>query len=286
MKDFARKSEQLRFISYDTYSCGDPDDKVVQDLENYYRNASVRFRKTDYAVLLEARIDVRSKDAILAALASYGDLISDISRHYKAIDTTIGKASTVLTTFKSSELIPEASLVLGALQSVLTIAQTIEKYTAETAIRAAALNMSEPLSKTVKALSKKKTLLSLTGPEALAFSYWDACALERLRFIRDYYPSIHTRTEARRDEILKSHLAGTTRTSVLDFAREYAVYLGERETFVGRRPDYLQLLKHIAEANAKLITLSGNDLLDAANNVGAMTTSIAKASNDLRKAGY
>ncbi|WP_035645429.1 hypothetical protein [Bradyrhizobium sp. ORS 285] len=286
MKDFARKSEQLRFISYDTYSCGDPDDKVVQDLENYYRNASIRFRKTDYSVLLEARTDIRSKDAILAALASYGDLISDISKQYKAIDTTIAKADKVIDTFKSSELIPEASLVLGGLKSVITIAQTIERYTAETAIRTAAVSMSAPLSQTLKALSKKKTLLSLTGPEALAFSYWDSCALERLRFIRDYYPSILTRTEAKQKEILKMHLGGTTRTSVIDFAREYSAYLSEREGFVGRRPDYLKLLKQIADANAELINLSGNDLLDVANNIGTMTTSIAKASNDLRKAGY
>lgn len=286
MKDFARKSEQLRFISSETYSCGDPDDKLVQEIESYYRNASIRFRKTDYAVLLQARTDLRSKDAILAALSSYGDLISDIAKKYKAVDATLTKANTVLSTFKGADLIPEAALILGGLQSALTIAQTIEKYTVETAIRAAAMSMTKPLSETVKALSQKKTLLSLTGPEALAFSYWDGCAVERLRFIRDYYPSILAKPGEKRDAILRSRLNGMERTSVMDFAREYANYLAEREGFVGRRPDYLALLKQITDANTALVTMSGDDLLDTANNVGTMTTSIAKASNDLRKAGF
>jgi hypothetical protein len=236
-------------------------------------------------VLLEARTDVRSKDAILAALSSYGSIISDIAKQYKAVDTSLTKASTVLATFKGADIIPQAGLILGGLQSVLTIAQTIERYTVETAIRAAAVAMRKPLAETVKALRKKKTLLSLTGPEALAFSYWDACASERLRFIRDYYPSLLAKP-GERDTILRSRLNGMDRTSVLDFAREYAAYLAEREGFVGRRPDYLALLKQIAEANEALVNMSGNDLLDTANNVGTMTTSIVKASNELRKAGF
>jgi hypothetical protein len=228
MKDFARKSEQLNFISVGTYSCGDPDDSFILEAERAYLDSNRRFRQSDYAVILKARQDLRTKITILATLSSYGEIISGIAQDYKNIDAGLTKAKALIATVRPAAVDPEAALLLTGLQGVIDIAQAVEKYTVETATRAAALKMRDPLSKTVKALSDKKVLLSLIGPESIAFSYWDACARERLRFMRDFYPSILA-SEPKRSMILATHLNGMQQTSVLDFAREFGDYLAERE---------------------------------------------------------
>jgi hypothetical protein len=69
----------------------------------------------------------------------------------------------------------------------------------------------------------------------------------------------------------------------MDFAREYGSYLNERETFIGRRPDYVGLLKQIADANKALTTMSAGDLVDTANNIGTLANTIVNTSNSLSK---
>lgn len=281
LKDFVRKSEQLNFISYGTYTCGNPTDPYIIQAEADYFSANRRFTPSGYTVLLKARQDLRTKITILATLSSYGDIISNIAKGYKNFDTALTKAKSLIATVKPVAVEPEAAALLTGLSAVIDIAQSIEKYSVETAIRAAAREMREPLQKTIKALNDRKTLLSLVGPESIAFSYWDACAQERLRFMRDRFPPLGLTN--RNSAILATHLNGMQRTSVLDFAKEYAVYLGEREAFIGRRPDYPGLLKQIAQANSDLITMSPGDLVDAANNLGTLANSVANSYNSLRK---
>jgi hypothetical protein len=282
LKDFVRKSEQLNFISYGTYTCGDPKDAYIIEAETAYFSSNRRFVPNGYSVLLKARQDLRTKMTILATLASYGEIISGIAQGYKNFDTSLTKAKSLIATVKPVAVDPEAAALLTGLSGVIDIVQAIEKYTVETAIRAAAFKMKEPLLKTVKALNDKKMLLSLVGPESLAFSYWDSCAQERLRFMRDYFPPLAV-AEPRRSMILTTHLNGMQRTSVMDFAREYGSYLNERETFIGRRPDYVGLLKQIADANKALTTMSAGDLVDTANNIGTLANTIVNTSNSLSK---
>lgn len=290
-KDFARKSTQLRFISLDTYSCGDPDDPYIETAERDYRSLNSRNRPNEYSVLLNARKEARSKDAMLAAIASYGATISDIATAYKDAATTIKNAQEVVETFKKASLFIEATIVLAGLEQVLKIVEEIRHHSTELAIKTAAIKMKRPLREAIKALKDDKKLIGLSQNEAIAFSFWDACARERLRFIRDYYPSILTSIRKRETilvaqldgKILQVGTEGMTRTSVLDIAKEVGNYLAEREIFIGRRPDYTALLAAIEKANDELTKMTFDQILIAAKNFGTLTEALPKATETIRK---
>jgi hypothetical protein len=181
--------------------------------------------------------------------------------------------------------VPEAAAVNTAVQAVITIVRTLEKYEVEIAIYKAARAMHDQLVKAAQDLKKHKNLKALTYEEARAFSLWESCALERLRFIRDYSPPVYPPGLSK--TILtdgKPHLRGVTQSGALDFTIAYAGFISEREQFLSRRPDYESLIDSIVKANKDILDNKGlNVLLDTANQIGKDAATLNSAANKLRK---
>jgi hypothetical protein len=151
-------------------------------------------------------------------------------------------------------------------------------------VRRAAIRMQSGLQDAAKKLKNEHVLADLTRDEAVAFSYWDACALERLRFVRDYYPTAYPPGRLLVDSNHHVKLQGMMQTSVLDFAKEYRQYLFDREGFIGRRPNYIGLVDAIVKANTDIIKAPDSAAIIAAlKALGTLTTAVEPAAVTLSK---
>ncbi|MCP3477633.1 hypothetical protein NLM33_46620 [Bradyrhizobium sp. CCGUVB1N3] len=281
MKDLARKSNELEFVSNHTYSCGDPNDRYLIEAGYNYQQLDLRFAKKPkgYDALLAANKKEREKDALLKAIATYGSTIKGIASGYQALHDNLTTIQKDVDTLKSSAYLAEVAGMLGALSTVLKIADGVSSATEGAAIYDAARTMQPALQAAAKKLKDEHALANLTDSEAKAFSYWDSCATERLRFIRDYYPSYYKPKRAdlySYNDQGEPHLRfqGMAPTSVLDFAKEYRQYLLDREVFIARRPNYVGLIDAIVKANADIVTATPQDALAGASQLVGLTSLI------------
>ena len=281
MKDLVRKSNELEFVSNHTYSCGDPNDRYMVDAEFDYRSLDSRFaKKKGYDELLQAYKKQREKNDLLKAIAEYGATIKAIAGGFQTAQDDLSTIQKDVDTLKGGVL-SASSGILTALSAVLKIAAGATAMGEEVAIHEAAVRMQSDLQDTAKKLKNEHVLASLSEPEATAFNYWDACAIERLTFIRDYFPSYYKPTpSALYNSNDGNHLRfqGAERTSVLDFAKEYRQYLLDREAFIARRPNYSDLIDAIVKANADIVKASPQDVLAAASQLTNLTSSLPSTS--------
>lgn len=184
----------------------------------------------------------------------------------------------------------ETAALVAAIEAGLNLVRTSQLGVHTAALDVMARRVEKPLENAVKKLSSDDSIKALTASEVLAFNYWDACARERLRFLRDFNPKLLGPARFRTDRNVPPYLAvrleGEAPTPVLQFAHEFKTYLEEREAFVGRRPDYRSLLAAIVKANhAIAYPKSGEELssaLDAISFWSQQLPSINDASEKLR----
>ncbi|MGX4806639.1 hypothetical protein [Bradyrhizobium guangdongense] len=279
MKDLVRKSNELEFISNHTYSCGSPSERYLIEAGYDYRQMNTRFSKKPkgYDALLATYNKQREKDALLKAIADYGESIKGIAAGYKDVHDNLTTIQADMDTLKSVSYLSEAQSMFSALGTVLKIADGLIAATEHGAIYDAAKTMQRPLQDTAKALKDEHVLAHLTETEARAFNHWDVCATERLRFIRDYFPPYY---KPKHDDLYSSnkqgppHLRfqGMAPTSVLDFAKEYHQYQLDREAFIARRPNYGDLIDAIVKANADILTVKPEDVPAAADQLVKLTS--------------
>jgi hypothetical protein len=286
IKDLVRKSSELEFISSRTYSCGDPDDRYLISAEDDYRALAARYpkKKMGFDAITEARKKLREKNALLASIALYGTMMKALAADYQTAQDVLGAVKSDVDALKAGGGLSEAGTVLTALSAVLVIAQKSAGLLEAAEVQRAAIRMQNGLQDAAKKLKDEHVLAGLTRDEAVAFSYWDACALERLRFVRDYYPSVYPPGRILVDSKGHMKLQGMTQTSVLDFAKEYRQYLLDRETFIGRRPNYISVIDAIVKANADIIKApDGAGIIAALKALADLTTSIQPAAVTLSK---
>ena len=260
IKDIARKSSELDFVSIGTYSCGDPNDRYLIDADYDYRAVAFRYpsKKQGFDAIVEARTKLRKKDKLLKAIALYGETMKTLTADYQTAQDALGGIKQEVDALKAGGGLSEAGTILTGLSAVLVIAQKSAGVAEGASVYAAALRMEKDLQDTAKKLKTEHVLATFTHDEAVAFSYWDACALERLRFLRDYAPPIYPQGRVASDSDGHVKLQGLTKTSALDFVKEYRQYLLDREGFVARRPNFVNLIDAIVKANLDIVKAGSN----------------------------
>jgi hypothetical protein len=278
-KDLVRRSDELEFLSNGTYSCGNPNSRFMLDSEAFYRELENRNVKkpNGWSTVLEIRKKALEKDNLLRAVLVYGEQMKALTADFEFARSALGSIKSEVAALKAGGGLSEATTVLTGLQAVLTIAETSAGLAESAAVYQAASAMQDGLVVAANKLSKDQVLARLTRDEAIAFSYWDACQVERLRFIRDYfYPVYKPKTMVNREG--QPLFAGMNRSSVIDFSREYRQYQIDREAFISRRPNFVSLINAVLEANKKILAAPGRDaILAAGKSLVDATTSIQPA---------
>lgn len=282
LKDLARKSKELDFISSGRYSCGDPRDKYLADaLEEYLmlneRDYSKKLKKNkNYKTLIKALEAQRAKIKILQAFLAYGDAIKAMQSDFDNAKETLTFIKASVDGLKSATVVSTADPVVAGISTALTLAIVAHGVSEQVAVIEFANRVDKDLKGAAKSLESDSVLAALNHEEALAFSYWDACAKERLNYIRDFYPPARYSSVTNRFE-------GMTQTSVLDFAKEYRQYLLDREAFIARRPGYVGLIDAIIKANSDIMTAGKKDIAPFENQIVSLTTTLAPIAQSLSK---
>jgi len=268
-KDFARKSEQLEYISKGSYSCGNPNDPEVQSIERRARANAIRIRK-------DAIKSLRSKNAYINAILGYGETVAAIVKQQADLGATLDKWSSAIATYTAFAATPEAVLFASVSQSIIGDIKALSGFVSHEQIREYARKIQPHLAANVAYLIRKRSLRDLTASEEHAYQMWNACAKERLNFVQKYYPPTYGKE---RDNPYPS----VAPSPVWDFANAYGEYIKEREDFIGRKPDFAALLRLIVEANEAIIE-DKVDFIEVVNAMGAAATTIKASSEGIRKA--
>jgi hypothetical protein len=266
--DFLRKSEQLEWISLGTYACGDPRSKEVASIHESAKRKAAEVKRI-------AEKEIRKKFAQIDLLIGYGETISSISEGGEKFNAAAEKMRTAIGAVANT-VGAQATVPQTVLSSLISIAQIAEKETRNARIAEAATRMQPALLKIRAQLKSRKNLRLMTATEEGIFELWDACARERLAFLRDYHPPRLGGPKPSSDGTVRPRYAGVSASSALEFQTAYETYMNQREAFLARRPDYSSLLDAIVDANQKIIDYHGD--------VGAAfdtVTSISKAASDL-----
>ncbi|MGM4921239.1 hypothetical protein [Tardiphaga sp. 813_E8_N1_3] len=258
-QDYKRKSEQLEFISLSTYSCGEPGtqtDKTIRSKTNVgIKQAQDQLIKTFH------RLDL---------LIAYGKSVAEYRTSVTTFAATVDgvkSATGAVTKFTG----PEAQVIGAAVISFAELAKVAYTESEATVLRALALDMKPELKKWVTSL--KKNFVRVSKPQLEAFHYWNGCALERLYYLRDTYPTGPTKIDSRGNTMLR----GVIKSTAVDFVAAYSDYIMERERFLAAMPNYNALLDAVIEANEKLIEVTPADIGPTLNSIGAVANALQGA---------
>lgn len=266
LRDTAIKSGQLAFVSMGKYICGNPQDPYNRMATTYEWTKAQRDEAKERWKRKKDKIEgaLRAQYAALDVIMKYGDALAATTKSYEEQEKTIGKLSTAIESYQKYA-VGEIGLAVSTLKNVLTLIQTAQGAAHRAQIIAIALKMEKPLEDAQIAFAKSGALKVMTQDETLAFNVWDSCARERIFFLRDFEPRL-VPGRAREDNpppYLAVKLAGERSSPTLDFAAEYKRYLEEREAFIGRQPDYMNLVKAIVDANSAIAHPKPGDELNA-----------------------
>jgi hypothetical protein len=287
IKDLVRKSDELEFVSNHNYSCGDPNDRYLIDADYDYRSLTVRYskKKIGFDALAATRKKQEESNALLKSIALYGATIKTIATNYKLSQDIISGIKGEVDALQKGGGLTAAGPVLTGLSALLSVINQVDLLGETAAIQKAAIGMQEGLQIAAKKLKDQQFLAALTNNEAIAFTYWDACANERLAFIRDYfYPVYNPSWKDTHSSSGHLRFQGMTQTSVLDFAKEYRQYLLDREAFIARRPNYAGLMDAIVKANADIVKAPDDAAIVAGmTSLTSLTSTIQPAAVTLAK---
>lgn len=269
-KDFVRKSEQLEYVSRGSYSCLNPRDPEVIRIEGDYRTG--RFNK----VQKDAIKAIREKNAYINAILGYGEVIEAYVKQQADLGQKLDKWTAAIGTFSGLVSLPEAKLFSAAATGIIADIKAVNGYFYHENIKRYAIKIGPHLAANVNYLVKKRSLRDLTADEERAFQLWKACAEERLRFVQKYFPPV-IGTQA------NTPYPAAAPSPVWDFMNAYKEYITERETFLGRKPDFGGLLQAIVDANNAIIE-DKQDALDSINTMSAAAKTIIDSASGIRAA--
>lgn len=242
-------NDTLDFMSAGTYGCGDPKDNkqrrflsakdpaqfVKEEAVNKAWQKSLTFLAA-YLTALNSIVDANKQEQ--GDIASLGSIAADVAKNVPGFPAGTATAAAAF-----QKVISTSILYFNALK-----------------LQDAARQMEAPLEAAVANVTKFYPVY--LGNEQAAFSKWDSCAREKLRFIRDNpmgkvpgYP------------VLFATDSGTR----LDEA--YAAYVAKRNS-LRATPQIAKLAKAVLDENRKLAdpskTLTLADLATASTNAGSI----------------
>ncbi len=266
-QDYRRKSEQLEFLSLNTYSCGEPGTESERTIRSQTNVGINRAR--------EELIKTFDK---LDLLIAYGKSIADYRTSVSTFASTadgIKSATGAVTKFSGAE----AQAVGAIIVAFTELAKVVYTESEAGALRELARAAKPEIAKWITTL--KKNFTKVNQRQLLAYHYWNGCALERLRFIRDTYPTGPSRLDKRGHV----QLEGMIKSTVLDFAAAYSDYITEREKFLSAMPNYNDLLDAINTANDKLLEVQPADIGSTLASIGAIASALQGARDSISKPG-
>jgi len=249
-KDISVKNAQMEYVSYGGYPCGSEDDPIIKQARIYNRNYIPPSQQAKIVAKAKSdRVDdLRKRYQPVELILHYGDTLASILESEKSFRESSAKLAKLADTYKGYITGPYG-LGLKAFKDFVNISAAFMSLEFQLQISALALESDAILKAAKNDILSKNILKALSEPESDAFKAWDACALDRLYFLRAFNPRApFFATRARYD----SQTNGEMRSSVLDFATLYKTYLDEREAFVGRRADYVGGIDAIIAANNKI----------------------------------
>jgi hypothetical protein len=269
-KDFARKSEQLEYVSRGSYSCLNPRDPEVRQIEVGYQTG--RLNK----VQKDAIKSLRTKNAYINAILGYGETIEAYVKQQADLAEKLDKWSAAIGTFSGLVSLPEAKAFATIATSLIGDIKAANGYYYHEIIKRYAIKIGPHLTANVDYLVKTRNLRDLTAQEERAFQLWKACAEERLRFVQKFYPPVI-------GSQVSTPYPAVAPSPVWDFMNAYKEYILEREAFIGRKPDFGGLLKAIVDANNDIIE-DKQDVLDSVNKMGAAAKTVIDSATGIRTA--
>lgn len=269
-KDFARKSEELEYVSRGSYSCLNPRDPEVRRIEVGYREGKLN------KVQKDAIKNLRTKNAYINAILGYGETIEAYVKQQADLAEKLDKWSAAIGTLTGLVSLPEAKAFATVATAIIGDIKAVNGYYYHEAIKQYAKRIDPHLDANVNYLVKTRNLRDLTASEERAFQLWKACAEERLRFVKLVYPPVI-------GEMAKKPYPAIAPSPVWDFMNAYKEYIAEREAFLGRKPDFGALLKAIVEANDAIIA-DEQDPIDSVNKMGTAAKTILDSAAGIRTA--
>lgn len=244
------EDETLGFMSAGTYSCGDPRDNQQRRLLNAKDPA--QFVKEE-AVNKAWQKSLKFLEAYLTALNS----IVDANKQQQADLASLGSIATEVA--KSVPGFPAGTVTAAA--AFQKVVSTGLLYINALKLQEAARLMEAPLEAAVANVTKFYPVF--LGNEHVAFSKWDSCAREKLRFIRD--------NPMRRIPRYPDPFFAVDSGTRLDEA--YVAYVLKRNSFRAT-PQIAKLAKAVVDENRKLAdplkTLTLADIEAASNNAASI----------------
>jgi len=250
------ENDTLNFMSRGTYQCGDPNDPTQNALLN---------AKDPAKFVKQQKVDEAWQKSLLF-LAAYLKALKDIVDANKQEQDAISSLATIGADVAAN--VPGfpagTATAAAAFQKVASAGLTF--INAER-MQAAAASMERPLEAAVA--NVRKLYPAFVGRERVAFDKWNACALEKLRFIRDdpmhsvpgYPPYFAADSGTRLDEA-------------------YVAYVTKRNQ-LRSIPAIADFLKNIIDENKKLAdptkSLTASDLATAANNAAGFYNDLKAA---------
>jgi len=257
----ARNSNEMAFVSLNTYTCGDPSDPRVRMATTLqWTDAQIAAEKKKWAEKKKNQEDkLRKQFAALDVILKYGKTLSDMTKFFANIEASAKSLDGAIETYKRYAA-GEMLLEISAFQAVVHTVQAARIGAYSVSATAIALKMEQPLIKAEAAMAKGGALRNMSADELLAFRLWDDCSRERLRFYRNYYVKVHDSLTRQKvppqgistPDYMRQNLSGINRSDVLLLAKEYQDYLDDREAMLAKRPDYGSLIHAIVEANSAI----------------------------------
>lgn len=250
----AKKNAELLYLSANGYSCGPSDPKgggigpVVFTKPDAKATTARAERRLNYA---------KTTYGDLAVVLAYGESLDKTIKIQADSVKTINDFQTLITGVTG--LVPQefqfAPKILGA---VVKAGGVFNSYAARAdLINLARINV-DGLAKARENIKQKGIQKLMTELERKAFGEWDACAYDRLLFLRAYDPKRPPAYLSGDQNVILTRTMGESRSAILDFSTLYNRYLDEKSAFVGQLNDYLADIDAIIDANNKLASLDVN----------------------------
>jgi hypothetical protein len=247
-----------------------PRDTEVRKIEGAYRAGRLNKVQKDAIKAL------RTKNAYINAILGYGETIEAYVKQQADLAEKLDKWSSAIGTFSGLVSLPEAKAFASIATSIIGDIKAVNGYYYHEKIKEYAIKIDPHLNANVNYLVKTRNLRDLSAAEERAFQLWKACAEERLDFIRDFFPPV---IGSERNKLYPA----AAPSPVLDFMNAYKEYITERETFLGRKPDFSGLLKAIVDANNDIIE-DKQDVLDSINKMGTAAKTVLDSATGIRTA--
>lgn len=260
---FQDENWSLRYISRDTYSCGDPQSDEIKRSINI--EDTLKYVKTTYPAN-------KTLDEAAETLRLYGEFIAATVQRQKVATDTITALANGLASVSS--IAGGASAYFGLATPAGTIAARLFKAQDDMNARAVAKENHNKLIVLHAFLAQNATRLNAAAQAQ--FNIWDQCARERLRYIRDA-PIDLVKSGTK---IYPSYISQSTG---MELAQAFVAYR-ERRRILSGGDDLIEMLDKIIQQNKAIIESSDSFDLKEFFDATKEAADLAKANIDAAKA--